>query len=205
MELLTEDFIPCDDMIAIMQRRGLLAGIGTVGLISIAGCSGSGDSDPSSGDNSSDSSGSKESSDNEENTSESGKTDEGTLSSTADRSTKAGTISTADSTSVVVTIQSNNSGRSFQLDDTFSGAIDTASGTIVNDAGGNIVTNVVDSNGSLIIVDDPDPDSQFIVEYTINSVDSETLSEQTGSISITDGSTSDISMGTDTIIVDSTI
>lgn len=182
-----------------MQRRRLLAGIGTVGLSTVAGCS-SDDSDTNTGGNSS------ERSDNGgKNSSESGETNEGALSSDAGRSIESSTINTADSTTVVVTIQTNNNGSSFQLDDTFSGPIDSASGTIVNDAGGNIVTNIVDSNGSLIIVDGPDPNSQFVVEYTINSVDNDTLSGMTGNISITDGSTTDISMGTDTITVDSTL
>lgn len=122
-------------------------------------------------------------------------------STSVDRSINSTTISTADSTTVTVTVQTDGSGNGFVIDDTFGGPVDDASSTIVDDAGGTIDSNIADSFAATVVVKNPNPNSQFVFEYTIDSVDNTTMSGSTGTITISDGAGSDFSIGTDTITV----
>lgn len=119
-----------------------------------------------------------------------------------DRSISSTTINTNDSTTVTVTVQTDGSGNGFTIDDTFAGPVDTVSSTIVDDAGGTITSHIADNFAATVVVDNPNPNSQFVFEYTINSKDNTTMSGSTGTITISDGAGSTVSMGTDTITVD---
>jgi hypothetical protein len=123
----------------------------------------------------------------------------------ATRTISSDFISTNESTTVEVTVQTDSKGSDFQIDDNFAGNITAASGTVINDAGGDVVSQVVDTQGSIVTVNSPDPNSQFVYEYSLKSTSDTALSGTNGTIKITDGTSSDVIMGAQNIIINTTV
>lgn len=115
--------------------------------------------------------------------------------SSADRSVSETSIGTNETVDITVQIQTNQSGGDVLLNDSFSGPIGSADGSVVDPAGGSVTSNVVDEAGSAILVSGADPNSTIEVAYNITSSNNE------GTIEIVDGSDSSTSIGTTTIDV----
>lgn len=112
-----------------------------------------------------------------------------------DRDIRTDSISTGNTTTVVVTVQIGKDGFSGIIEDSFDGSVADASVETTDTAGGNVVVAVADETGATVGIENADANNEITIEYTITAAPNE------GTIVIEDASSTDVSLGQDQITV----